>query len=362
MSGFISLLGWSFLPQFVTGWLQSVYYSLTIRAGSPRPQPGSPRYVTHRRTIHALVVVAYLLYTLYEADYDLRRQGNFYSDLGLPSLAAEDKEIKSRFRRLATIHHPDKAGSSGDATADRFIHLKLASETLLDSAARFAYDRFGPEITAWRHASTVRDYVARGVFQSTLPHYGVAAVFLYGFGLLGYLNWGRYWRWVLLASLCVFECHVVTRPHHPAVLTALNAAVTPLTGRAPYLPFQLITVVRKASIALYIAFNQLGPTFEYWFRSVGGGGPPDDVGEETLLRGLEQLDSMVQGLQSDTVRLFDREMAPFADDPDALGKVRTKVKDWLVQNTIRADPMVRDAVGNSVRRRRTDPAAGDDGN
>ncbi|KAL2758186.1 hypothetical protein ACRALDRAFT_2099048 [Sodiomyces alcalophilus JCM 7366] len=359
MSGFISLLGWSFLPQFVTGWLQSIYYSLTIRAGSPHPQPGSQRYVTHRRAIHALVVVAYLLYTLYEADYDLRRQGNFYTDLGLTSLAAEDREIKSRFRRLATIYHPDKAGAGADASGNRFIHLKLASETLLDPAARFAYDRFGPDITAWRHASTVRDYLARGVFQSTLPHYGVAAVFLYGFGLLGYLNWGRYWRWVLLASLCVFECHVVTRPHHPAVLTALNTALASLIGKAPYLPFQLITMMRKASIALYIAFNQLGPSFEYWFRSVGGDEAADDVGEEVLLRGLERLDSMVQALQSDTARLLDREMAPFSDDPEALTSVRTKVKDWLVQNTIRADPMVRDAVETSVRRRKNRAVEGD---
>ncbi|CRK23063.1 hypothetical protein BN1723_012882 [Verticillium longisporum] len=76
MSNFLSLLGWSFLPNFVTGWTQTIYYSITIRAGDPRPQPGSARYITHRRRIHFLVVSLYLVYTLYEADHDLRRDGS----------------------------------------------------------------------------------------------------------------------------------------------------------------------------------------------------------------------------------------------------------------------------------------------
>jgi len=48
------------------------------------------------------VILAYLLYTLYEADYLLRRSGDFYNDLGL-SPGAEEKAIKSRFRRLYVV-------------------------------------------------------------------------------------------------------------------------------------------------------------------------------------------------------------------------------------------------------------------
>ncbi|KAG7119471.1 Chaperone protein DnaJ like [Verticillium longisporum] len=339
MSNFLSLLGWSFLPNFVTGWTQTIYYSITIRAGDPPPQPGSARYITHRRRIHFLVVSLYLLYTLYEADHDLRRDGSFYADLGLSTLAPEDREIKSRFRRLAAVHHPDKSSDADGAS--RFIHLKLASDTLLNPAARFAYDRFGREVTQWQRLTTVRDYLARGVLQSLLPHYAVAAAALYGLGLLGYLDWGRYWRWLLLAALCLFELTLVTRPLPPAFLTAANALTSALTTRQPLLPFQLIALARKASITLYIAFNQLGPLID-----------------ESLHQGLERLDALAHGLDHDAAKLLSMEMVPYAGDAEALGAVRAKVKDWLVQNTIRADPMVKDAVGNSIRRRRTDAPAG----
>lgn len=45
------------------------------------------------------VVISYLLYTIFEADYWIRQKGDFYQALGLP-LHAEEKAIKSRFRRL----------------------------------------------------------------------------------------------------------------------------------------------------------------------------------------------------------------------------------------------------------------------
>lgn len=48
------------------------------------------------------VILAYLLYTLYEADYMIRQSGDFYSLLGV-SPEAEEKAIKSRFRRLYVI-------------------------------------------------------------------------------------------------------------------------------------------------------------------------------------------------------------------------------------------------------------------
>lgn len=46
------------------------------------------------------------------------------------------------------------------------------------------------------------------------------------------------------------------------------------------------------------------------------------------------------------------DMAPFAGDEQALKDVRGKMKEWLVQNTIRADPEVRDAVGKVMERRK----------
>ena len=55
-------------------------------------------------------------------------------------------------------------------------------------------------------------------------------------------------------------------------------------------------------------------------------------------------------------------MAPFAGDPELVKSMRGKLREWLVQNTIRSDPMVKDALGNSFKRRRADAPAGAKGN
>ncbi|KAL2115828.1 hypothetical protein VTJ04DRAFT_10083 [Mycothermus thermophilus] len=373
MSSILSLLGWSFLPNLVTGWAQTIYYGITIRAGDPKPQPGTPRYAADRRRIHIAVVTLYLLYTIYEADYELQRAGTFYTDLGVP-LTATDREIKSRFRRLAALYHPDKAGAAGSAGPGGggpgagqspeeinayFMHLKAAADTLTDPAKRFAYERFGPDILGWQRCVTVRDFVARGA-QALLPYYAVAALFMYGLGLLGYLDWGRYERWLVLAVVFLFETHTVTRPTFPPVLAKfVNPLMTTLLRRPPYLPFQAVSLARKLSVTIYIAFSQIGPllgadtsTGQVIVRRKGG----DD--EVALRQGLDRLEQAVKRLDADAARLLETEMAPFMGDEEMRGTVAAKVKEWLVQNTIRSDPMVRDALGRSFAKRRMDAPAG----
>ncbi|KAI1502808.1 membrane associated DnaJ chaperone-like protein [Biscogniauxia marginata] len=364
----------------VTGWVQSIYYGLTIRAGDPRPAPNSPRYAEHRRRIHILVMSLYLLYTIYEADYELRRAGDFYSDLGVPFTASE-RDIKSRFRRLAALHHPDKVGfnnnnngadGAGDSGGDYFMHLKTASDVLTDPARRFAYERFGPDVVDWKHCTTVRDYVVRGT-QGLLPYYGLAAVLMYVMGLLGYLEWGRYWRWLTLVSLCVFELHVVTRPRAPRFVAAvLNPFLARFTSHPPYLPFQVVGLARKLCVTVYIAFSQIGPLLQQGQQKKGGAGGEDARGEggsgsaadndKLLLQNLDRLEQTARAMDVDATRLMELEMAPFAGDPEVLGSMRSKLKEWLVQNTIRADPMVRDALGRSFQKRRLDAPAGARGN
>jgi hypothetical protein len=85
--------------QLVTGWAQTAFYAIWIRAGDPKPQPGTKTFVQHRKRINILVIVAYLLYTIYEADFQLRTAGNLYQDLGV-GLDVNDRGINSRFRRL----------------------------------------------------------------------------------------------------------------------------------------------------------------------------------------------------------------------------------------------------------------------
>ncbi|TVY54833.1 Chaperone protein DnaJ [Lachnellula suecica] len=361
MSGnLLSLAGWTFLPNLVTGWLQSLYYGITIRAGEPKPQPGSPKFLLHRRRIHITVVSAYLLYTIYEADWEIRRASDFYQDLGIPYTATE-REIKSRFRRLAAIYHPDKVSSTSASASsqDYFVHLKLASDTLLNPAKRFAYERFGPSMLEWQRCSSIRDYVLQGL-QSILPYYGAAAIAMYVLGLLGYLDWGKYWRWLTLLCLCVFELHAISRPYFPSIATSLiNPLLTTLSAHPPYLPFQLIALGKKMSVTLYIAFSQIGPLLA---SQAAANAPAAANPEVALNQQLDRLEATARAADTDATRLMAMDMSPFVGDEAALNGVKGKVRDWLVQNTIRNDPEVRDALGNLLKRRRVDAPAGARGN
>lgn len=331
-----------------------------IRAGDPKPQPGSPRFNSHRRVIHILVVTLYLLYTIYEADNDILRASNFYADLGVSPTAA-DKEIKSRFRRLAALHHPDKATSGGATNSvDYYMHLKLASETLQDAAKRFAYERFGPDVVQWTKSKTIRDFMSKGVLQTILPHYAIAAATMYVVGLFGYMDFGKFYRWLILAFLCTFEVWAVTRPRFPFVVDLLNRVVTTISPHPAYLPFEIITLARKITITAYIALSQIGPLLA---RHLGTSNPAgDDDDEKALRQGLDRLDGMTKALDEDVSRLMEMEMAPYRGNHEATANLQGKMKEWLVQNTIRADPMVRDAVGTSYRKRRMDAPAGARGN
>lgn len=83
----------------MTGFAQTAFYAVWTRAGEPKPQAGTPRFVRDRKRIQILVIVLYLLYTIYEADWQLQRAGDFYQDLGVPH-DVDDKALQSRFRRL----------------------------------------------------------------------------------------------------------------------------------------------------------------------------------------------------------------------------------------------------------------------
>ena len=65
---------------------------------------------------------------------------DFYELLGV-SRDADDKTIKSAYRKLAMKYHPDK--NKGDKTAEgKFKEVNEAYQTLSDAGKRQNYDRF----------------------------------------------------------------------------------------------------------------------------------------------------------------------------------------------------------------------------
>lgn len=176
--------------QYATTFLQSVYYGVTIRAGEPRPQPQTPRYERHRRRIFIFVVTSYLLYTIYETFHQVQAAGDYYQALGV-SPFADDRTIKSKFRRLAAQHHPDKLGT-GSTSEGYFMFLRQAQETLVDPVKRFAYDRFGPSMSTMGDQKTMRDYLFTSLTTSTIPQYVGGLISMAVVNWLWWGSWGRY--------------------------------------------------------------------------------------------------------------------------------------------------------------------------
>ena len=349
----------------VTGWIQTVYYAITIRAGDPKPQPGSPRYVLHRQRIQISVIVIYLLYTLFEADYWIRQNRDFYQELGLTPSAGE-KQIKSKFRRMAALHHPDKIQqvfggggnhhlSTSEAADAYFVLLKSAQDTLTDPIKRFAYTRFGPDSLTWQNCVTHRDYLVRGLQVSTGPLYGGSLFCMILLGFTGYMQQGRYWRYVMFGALMILELHLLTRPYTSPILeNAINPVLETISAHPPLLSFQLVQLARKATFTLFIALSQIGSLF-----------PPDPLSStsnkalsQQEMQQLARLEQTAKGMEAEASRLLAMDTAPFIGDEQGTKDLSNKVREWLVTNTIRADPEVRDAMGKAMVKRRAGAPAG----
>ena len=66
---------------------------------------------------------------------------DFYEVLGV-SKDADEKAIKSAYRKLAMANHPDR-NAGDEAASERFKEASEAYEVLKDSQKRAAYDQMG---------------------------------------------------------------------------------------------------------------------------------------------------------------------------------------------------------------------------
>jgi len=66
---------------------------------------------------------------------------DYYQILGVTKIASLD-EIKSQYRKLALVYHPDKNGSSGN---EKFKEITEAYKTLSDPKKRKSYDKSEPK-------------------------------------------------------------------------------------------------------------------------------------------------------------------------------------------------------------------------
>ncbi|CAA9967030.1 hypothetical protein PTNB73_09863 [Pyrenophora teres f. teres] len=345
-------LVWQFLIPFAAGWVQTILYSIFIRAGNPKPHPGSPRFIKHRRNILIAIYAAYFVFTIYEVDFNLQRSSNAYNDLGVP-INVDESGLNSRFRKLTVRFHPDKIGPNVDRNManNYYVHLKHARDIILDPAKRFAYDRFGPDIFAQcQNCLTIKDYTDNALLTAGTT-YGALLIFLIGANALGFLSDGSYWRYLGLLAVATFEVRTALRPDHPAVLSKyLNPLVASTNLRPAYLPFQIVAIAKKASISLAQFLALLMPLYRADSQNPA---KPTDDSDETRHRQLDRLGGLVEEINKDANRLLELESIPYRDNERAKSELREALKKYMVQNVVHQEKEVRNAMGQVMMRKRT---------
>jgi curved DNA-binding protein CbpA len=338
-----------------------------------------------------LVIIGYLLYTVVEAVYEVRYQESvsFYTLLGVDPVSTSaypvgavpgaeeaiardrfdlskwERTVRKSYSNFARYYHPDKlpqnAAASQRQEAETYFHaVTVAKDTLLDPVKRFAYDRFGPRVLEWKHVTTVKDYVNIGTRQG-VPFYLGSFGFLILLGVLGYLEFGAFWRYITLVTLLVTEYYSLTRPFYPPILASFINPALRRFGSPPLLPFQMVTIAHKLSITLFIAFAQLGPILASYSRPLGAA-PAQQNAAQARAEQMGRIEKFTTVVDAESTALLGTDMAPFLGDELATKTVKVKLRDWLVEQTIRNDVEVRDAVGRVLQRRRENAPAGARGN
>ncbi|EKV11439.1 Membrane associated DnaJ chaperone, putative [Penicillium digitatum] len=351
MASLLPFFGWAILPNYATSFLQSVYYGITIRAGEPKPLPQTPRYERHRRRIFIFVITSYLLYTLYETFYQVQLAGDYYQALGVSPFANE-RAIKSRFRRLAAQYHPDKVGLDSGSDA-YFLYLRQAQETLVDPVKRFAYDRFGTDMLGWGEQKTMRDFLMTSLVKSIVPQYIGGLVTMLVLNWLWWANWGRYWRFYTFAALLTLELGLITHPQAVFMPTAyLPVALQAWLPKNSFylLPFQILTLARRASIMLHIFISQAAPPTA---KVAGNGNGKDKISPQTVQQ-IRELIQLTRSTDMEATRMLQMGLAPFRGDRASISTLRRGMKEGLILGGVRSSPEVQRAVAQVVERRKAE--------
>lgn len=103
-------------------------------------------------------------------------------------------------------------------------------------------------------------------------------------------------------------------------------------------------------LSFFIALSQLGPL-------VFPPKPGHDGGEVSGQQ-LDRLDLVAKSANEEVSRLLGLELTPFAGDPASMQELQSAMRTWLVDNTVRSNATVRNAIGRVMERRRVGAPAG----
>ncbi|KAI5123794.1 hypothetical protein M0805_009089 [Coniferiporia weirii] len=356
----LRLGGWSYLPDIATRQLLSVYHRFILSRGATVPKSGTPRWQTHYRIAFALAVLGYLTYNLVEATRGT--PPNFFQTLGVAP-EADAIALKNAYRAFAKRYHPDRAGP---ASEPMFIAIRDAYEALKDPVKRFAYERFGPDALNWRDCSSPREFIWRGLMQSS-GFYIVTGFILISMSVVAKPSPVAFWRYILFFGVLASELCLIVRNDSWVLGLIFPERVA----------FQHVFLLHQISIFLSFAVSRVAPVL---FPE-----PPTIRPEDprTYAPYLERLHRSLKFVDGEASRMLQLELHAMSGDtsndistfasvtstgsvtpcnppPDVLAALVHEMEDMLVEQQVRNELPLRALWDAAVQKEQTNEKGGHD--
>ena len=114
------------------------------------------------------------------------------------------------------------------------------------------------------------------------------------------------------------------------------------------LPFQTISLARRASITIHIFISQLTPP------EIARGALSGSALSGKTIQGIVNLLHLSRATDAEANRLLQLGLTPFRGDSENVNSLRREMRDGLVLSSIRGSPEVQEAVKQARRRRHGD--------
>lgn len=113
------------------------------------------------------------------------------------------------------------------------------------------------------------------------------------------------------------------------------------------LPFQILTLARRASVTLHIFISQISPPD---VSKASAAPTPGERLHPQTLQHLAQLVQLSRATDAEATRLLQLGYAPFRGDREAVGTLRKGMKEGLVLSSVRGSREVQQAVARVIER------------
>ncbi|GAA5986833.1 hypothetical protein JCM11641_007811 [Rhodosporidiobolus odoratus] len=392
-----SIACWTFLPSLLTDVLLALFYRLlpslrpviSPNASPPQRSAANARAQTHHRRARVLLLSSYLVYSVasvYRAQASLA-SASYYTRLGLSREVVGTggaSVVKKHWKKLARVYHPDKVGSGGEAL---FVELKKGVDVLQDEGKRWAYERFGPGVTAWGGGKLVtnREFIKTGAMHSAVFWASaMLSIVVFTFFRKSERRY-NFWRYLALFLSLSLEFHLLLRPTPSPTFSVIFPS---------RLTYEHISLLRQLFISTSLAMSQLAPLLfptphsSPSSSSSSGAVPEGEAALAAALADAEKLKPLLTRLaqlahlaEVETATLQALELQPLLSRPSSSSsadplagreeerRVREEVKDemWRVMEEVQVKSGVegarvwREAIAKGRRREEKKSGRGEGG-